>query len=146
MLDASAALAAVTAPATTQALAFTTPAAPQPGTDVTLDGSTSVPANGRMINAYLWTLIDSGGIAALRLPRDAATATIATTGEGTFTVRLMVTDSGNATDTVDLSVKVATPTAQPNNASSNSGGGGSLSWPWLLALGLAVATLRPRVR
>ncbi|HEY6512132.1 MAG TPA: S8 family serine peptidase [Burkholderiaceae bacterium] len=143
MLDVAAAVEAVPAPGTTQALVFATPAAPTPGATVTLDGSTSVPANGLTIDGYQWTLVDSGGIATLSAPTDAATATVITSGAGTFTVRLEVTDSGGATVSKTFAVTAAVPPAQPNN---DDDGGGALSWPWLLALGAAVTALRSRRR
>jgi serine protease len=136
MLDAAAAVAAAGSPAQPRALIFTAPAIVLPNTTITVDGSTSVGGAGTGINQYLWTLPDSGGIASLGVTTNASTATITTTGEGTFTVRLRVTDANNAMDTRDMVVSVATPPVQqPGNPSNGSGGGGgALSWPWLLAL------------
>ncbi len=65
MLDVHAAVLAVPAPSATQALAFATPVAPVPGDTVTLDGSTSVPASGKTISTYQWTMVNNGGIATL---------------------------------------------------------------------------------
>jgi serine protease len=146
MLDAQAAVAAVSQPSAPRALIFTTPAIALPGTDVIVDGSTSIGGNGTAINAYLWSLPANGGIAQLMLPTNQPTITVRTSGEGTFTIRLQVTDANNATNTRDLAVQVATPVVQqPGNPTNGSGGGGgSLSWPWLLALSIAVAVLRPR--
>ncbi|HEY6352863.1 MAG TPA: S8 family peptidase, partial [Burkholderiaceae bacterium] len=87
MLDAHAAVSAVPAPSAAQALAFATPVAPVPGDTVTLDGSTSVPASGKTISTYQWTMVNNGGIAALGATTNAATATVTTNGGGTFTVR-----------------------------------------------------------
>jgi len=90
-------------------------------------------------------LENSGGIATLQAPTDAAIATVTTAGVGTFTIRLRVTDANSMQDTRVQVVSVgATPVVQPPNSPSDSGGGGSLSWPWLLALGVAVAMLRSR--
>jgi len=144
MLDVRAAVLAVPAPSTTQALIFASPAAPAPGATVTLDGSTSVPGNGRTIAGYQWTLVNDGGIATLGATTNAATATVTTSGGGMFTVQLDVTDSGPATATKTLVVSVAVPIANP--PPNSGGGGGTMSWPWLLGLGLAVAALRPRRR
>jgi serine protease len=146
MLDAQAAVAAVTQPTAPRALIFTTPAVVLPNTSITVDGSTSVGGSGTAITGYLWSLPVNGGIATLGATTNASTATITTTGEGTFTVRLRVTDFNNVTDTRDLVVTVATPVVQQpgNPANGGGGGGGSLSWPWLLALLIAVAVLRPR--
>ena len=146
MLDTRAAVLAVPAPATTQALAFATPAAPAPGDSVTLDGSSSVAGNGRAITGYQWTLVDAGGIATLVPPANAASAVVTTSGGGTFTVRLDVTDDGGGMPvSKSLTVTAATPVANPPSGGGDSGGG-SLSWPWLLALGIAVTALRPRCR
>jgi serine protease len=145
MLDARAAVAAVSPPNAPRALIFTTPAVVLPNTTITVDGSTSVGGSGTNIASYLWSLPANGGIATLGATTNAPTATITTTGEGTFTVRLRISDANNATDTRDLVVQVATPVVQqPGTPTNGSGGGGSLSWPWLLALLTAVALLRPR--
>jgi serine protease len=146
MLDAQAAVSAAGLPSAPRALIFTTPAVVLPNTSITVDGSTSVGGNGTTITGYLWSLPVNGGIATLGATTNASTATITTTGEGTFTVRLRVTDFNNATDTRDLVVQVATPLVQQpgNPINGGGGGGGSLSWPWLLALLIAVAVLPPR--
>jgi serine protease len=146
MLDAAAAVTAAGSPAQPRALIFTSPAIVLPNTTITVDGSTSVGGNGTGINQYLWSLPANGSIAALGTTTNASTATITTTGEGTFTVQLRVTDANNATDTRTMVVTVATPPVQqPSNPSNGSGGGGgALSWPWLLALLIAWVVLRPR--
>jgi serine protease len=151
MLDVNAAVIASGAPATTQVLAFATPAAPTPGSTITLDGSTSVPGAGQTISAsgYKWTMIDNGGIATLTgvSPVSGPTATVTTIAgaEGQFTVELEVTDSSNVPVKKQLIVHVANAPQSSGGASVNSGGGGgALSWPWLLALGCAVLALRPR--
>jgi serine protease len=140
MLDVRAAVLAVPAPSATQALAFATPSAPAPGDTVTLDGSTSVPANGLTVTGYQWTMVSNGGIATLGAPTDASTVTVTTSGGGTFTVRLAVTDSAAATATKDIVVSTVAPIVTPPADS----GGGTMSWPWLLALCVAVTALRPR--
>ncbi|HSB98799.1 MAG TPA: hypothetical protein VLE45_02710, partial [Burkholderiaceae bacterium] len=143
MLDTGAAVLAVPAPATTQALAFATPAAPSPGDSVTLDGSTSVAGNGRTITGYQWTLVDGGGIATLVPPANAASAVVTTSGGGTFTVRLDVADDGGGLPvSKSLTVTAATPVANPPPSGGGDSGGGALSWPWLFGLCLAVAALR----
>jgi serine protease len=142
MLDARAAVLAVPAPSTTQAVAFATPSVPAPGATVTLDGSTSVPASGQTITTYQWTLVDSGGIATLGTPSDTSTVTVTTSGGGAFTVRLDVTDSGGATASKTLVVSASAPVVNPP-ANSDSGGG-TMSWAWLLSLCVAVAALRSR--
>jgi serine protease len=144
MLDVRAAVLAVPAPSTTQALAFATPVAPAPGSTVTLDGSTSVAGSGRNITGYNWTLVDPGGIATLVPPANAASVAVTTSGGGTFTVRLDVSDDGGGQPaSKTLTISAAAPVV---NAPSGGGGGGTMSWPWMLALCIAVAALRPRHR
>jgi serine protease len=144
MLDAHAAVAAVGVPMSPRALIFTTPAVVTPGTDVTVDGSTSIGGNDAEISAYAWSLPVDGGIALIISGINQSTATIRTSAEGTFTVRLQVTDANGGTHTQDLVVQVAAQSQPSAPVNSGGGGGGSLSWPWLLALLLAVALLRPR--
>jgi serine protease len=76
MLDAFAAVTASGSPAQPHALIFTTPAVVPPNATITVDGSTSIGGNGTNITGYLWTLPDTGGIAALGATTNASTATI----------------------------------------------------------------------
>jgi MYXO-CTERM domain-containing protein len=72
---------------------------------------------------------------------------VTTSGAGTFTVRLDVTDDGGGpAASTTLTVSAATPVANPPSNSGGDDGGGSMSWPWMLALGIAVTALRPRRR
>jgi serine protease len=150
MLDAAAALAATTLPAQPRALIFTTPAMPLPNSTISVDGSTSVGGNGTSISNYVWSLPSQtgGAVASFVGPSSGpavSTATISIVGEGTFTVRLIVTDALNGQNTQDFIVSAVTSVQQSGNPSTgSSGGGGALSWPWLLALLVAVAALRPR--
>jgi serine protease len=147
MLDASAAVAAVSSPSAPQALIFTVPALVLPGTDVVVDGSTSVGASGSAIASYQWSFPTggNGGIAQFVGSMTQSMATIRTSGEGLFVVRLQVTDALNGNATSQMTVQVAAPASPSGNPSNGGGGGGgSLSWPWLLALWIAVAALRPR--
>lgn len=139
MLNAAAAVQQAAATRATTALAFATPIAPEPGALVVLDGSTSVAAPSRTIASYEWSTVSSGGIATLQQPTNAATVNVATSGGGTFTMRLKVTDSSGAQASTDISVTVAAATAP-----SSGGGGGAMSLTWLLGLLLAAAALRRR--
>ena len=69
-----------------------TPASPLAGQAVTLDAAGSTPAQGRTITGYLWEITAGSGIAAFTSATNASTATLDTTGAGSVTVRLTVTD------------------------------------------------------
>jgi serine protease len=140
MLDAGAAVTLAAGSRTTAALVFATPGAPTPGASVVVDGTTSVAASGRTITTYQWSLVGTSPIATLPAPTNGATATVNTTGEGSFTVRLTVTDSTGAQASTDRTVTVA---AAPVSGGGGSSGGGAMSLAWMLGLALAVAALRP---
>lgn len=142
MLDALGAVTLAAASGTTAALVFATPAAPTPGVNVVLDGTTSVAAPGRTITGYQWSLVGTSSIASLQAPTNGATVTANTSGGGSFTVRLTVTDSTGVQASADRTVTVAAATV----SGSSSGGGGAMSLAWMLGLALAVAALRPRRR
>ncbi|MFO1218389.1 MAG: S8 family serine peptidase [Burkholderiaceae bacterium] len=143
MLDAAAAVAQAAATRVTAALAYASPGAPTPGATVTLDGSSSVAAPTRSISSYAWTMRADGGIATLQGATNASTVSMSTSGAGSFTVRLTVTDSAGTTATKDVTIAVANP-AVSSGGSSSSGGGGALSPAWLLGLLIAAASLRRR--
>ena len=145
MLDAAAAVTLAAASRTTAALVYATPAAPTPGASVILDGTTSIAAAGRTISSYQWSLVGVSSIATLQTPTNGSTATVNTTGEGSFTVRLTVTDSTGAQASTDRTVTVAAA-AVSGGSGGGGGGGGALSLIWMLGLALAIAALRPRRR
>ncbi|TDP72933.1 S8 family peptidase [Roseateles toxinivorans] len=141
MLDASAAVAAVTTAA--QARITSTPAAPQAGDAIQLSASTSAAATGRTIAGYAWTLVSGGGIVSgFSSATNASTAALAAaTGAGTVTVRLQITDDRGAATASEATITVAAaPVVVPPPVTS-SGGGGAMSWAWLLGLALAVLGL-----
>lgn len=145
MLDASAAVAAV---AGLQARIGYTPAAPQVGQAVQLNGADSQVGAGRSIKAYNWSLVNGGGIVSgFSSSTNASSATLlASTAAGSMTVRLTVTDDLNLVASTDTSITVVDVPAPPVPAPPpppttlpSSGGGGAFSPAWLL--GLLVATL-----
>ena len=114
---------------------------------LTLDGSASGVALSRMPATYRWTSASTSGGAATPAfdnPTSAIT-TVLSPSVGSYTARLIVTDSTGATDTADITVQatdsggIVTPTTPP----SSSGGGGGLEPLTLLTL-LLVSLVRLR--
>lgn len=113
-----------------------TPASPVAGSPVQFDGSGSLPAPGRTIASYAWSLTAGGSIApAFDGVANAATASVTPTGAGSFTVQLSVTDDQGHTSVTTRTVTVAAS----SGTGGGSGGGGAVGPVWLL--GLALATL-----
>ena len=142
MLDAGAAVAAVSGPV---ARIDVTTAVPVAGTAIQLSGSGSVAASGRSVMAWSWTLVDGGGIAsAFGSATNAATATITPAAAGTLVVSLTVTDDlgarASTTQTIAVAA-VAPPVVIVPPASMGGGGGGAVTLPWMLLLALATALL-----
>jgi hypothetical protein len=135
MLDAAAAVAAA---GSTLARFSVEPAAPVAGDLLRLDGSISLPASGRGIVAYEWTVLDDPGV--LAAPAAAATGSrleLATVAGGVLLVNLTVTDDAGQRASIRQQVLV---TAAAPVASGGSGGGAS-SLAWVALLGLAVWVL-----
>ena len=142
MLDAGAAVAAVSGPV---ARIDVTTVAPVAGTAIQLSSSGSVAASGRSVVAWNWTLVDGGGIAsAFGSATNAATATITPAAAGTLVVSLTVTDDLGASATTNQTIAVAAvapPVVIVPPASTGGGGGGAVTLPWMLLLALATALL-----
>ena len=141
MLDAGAAVAAVSGPLARVQVSTASPTAGQP---VTLVGSGSVGNAGSAVTRYEWTLVAGSGIVnGFDSATNAATATLTPSAAGSFTVRLTVTDASGATDTASTLVSVVAvpvpPAATP--PPSGGGGGGASSLLWVLGVLLAVALL-----
>ena len=143
MLDAGAAVAAVSGPV---ARIDVTTAVPVAGTAIQLSGSGSVAASGRSVMAWSWTLVDGGGIAsAFGSATNAATATITPAAAGTLVVSLTVTDDlgARASTTQTIAVAAVAPpvVTVPPASTGGGGGGGAITLPWMLLLALATALL-----
>lgn len=124
-----------TAP-TLSAVISATPSAPDVGDSVTLDGSGSTVGSGRTITGYLWEITAGGNLASFSGATNAATATLQTSGAGSVTVRLTVTDSAGQQASTTRTLTIS--------AASSGGGGGALGPLWALGLLLAAAALRRR--
>lgn len=153
MLDARAAVEA----ARTQALAATgvqaliavTPANPTVGQVITLDAAGSQFSGSNTLASAGWTLVNGGGIATALSATTGTQVTVPTTsGSGTLTVQLTVTDSVGQSSTQTLAIYVApTPAAPPpssggGGSGGGGGGGGALGAAYLVALVLAVVAAR----
>lgn len=114
-----------------------TPTAPEAGDSVTLSSAGSVADTGRTITGYLWEITAGGNLASFSGATNAATATLQTSGAGSVTVRLTVTDSAGQQASTTRTLTIAA-------ADSGGGGGGALGPLWALGLLLAAAALRRR--
>ena len=143
MLDAGQAV-AVAASGAVPRIALT-PASPQPGQQLRLDGSSSLPSTqGAGIVSWQWDLVDGGGIvAALGASPQAAEVLATPTAVGRFSVRLTVVDDQgqSAAAVFDIQVgSIAVPRAD-GRSSRHGGGGGALDVLGLAALLAATAVL-----
>jgi serine protease len=144
MLDAHAALLAVTGVQAAITLTTTTPIA---GQSVALMSSSVVGA-GQGIASYAWTILNAGTSgAAIVGANSGSTVTVTASAAGTFLIQLTTTDNAGFASTTTLSVVVApatvvTPPASTPPAAASSGGGGALGVGWLLLLLSAVLALK----
>lgn len=143
MLDARAAVQAVFK---VQAEVEATPANPDPGQAVTLDASGTLVGAGRTVASYAWSLVDDGGIVgAIAGSTTGPTVNLTPTADGSFTVRVVVTDSTGATSTRTQEVSVGDGGSSGGGGDDDDddgGGGGALGLGWLMALAAAVAATR----
>ena len=144
MLDAAAAVLAVAPAAAPTAPLSASSANPPVGASVTLDASDATVAPGATNGTYQWTITAGSSIASFTSATNAATATLLTSGAGTVTVMLTVTDnlgvSTSASTTMTVGTAAPPPATTPPPATS-SGGGGALGLQWLLLLALAIGAL-----
>ena len=159
LLDAAAAVTAAAAAARPTASVSASATAVVLGTSVNFDGSASRAPSGRTIKSYQWTITSGGSIAAFSSTTNAATARVVTTGVGSFTVELTVTDSagqqGSSTSTVTVNPPAA-PTVKvlasgnvvpagssvtfDGSASTAATGLSNAAYQWTIASGAALAT------
>ena len=118
-----------------------TPASAVAGAAVALDGSGSHAPVGRAITTYQWAISGGAAIASFNGPINAATAALATSGAGTVTVSLTVTDNTGQSATTSTAITIA-----PMSTASSGGGAMELGWllGWLASvIGVWVVTPRP---
>ena len=136
MLDAHAAVAAAAAPVA----AISAPATADAGATVTLDAAPSVAMAGRTIVAWAWSIVSAPAGASLT-SADAERTGLQLPVEGSYVVRVTVTDSAGASDEAvhSLTVSAAAPPPTTSEPTGSSGGGGGGTAGWLLPLLLLVA-------
>lgn len=111
MLDAAAAVRAAAASAAPSVSIRGAADAVLAGSALSLDGSASSVAAGRSITAWRWSLTAGSAIAALVGDASGPTVQVRTTGVGSFTVQLTVTDSLGAQASANRSITVNAPAA-----------------------------------
>ena len=124
--------------------AITAPATATAGTTITLDAAASAAMAGRTIVDWLWTIVSAPAGASLTSAGAESTG-LQLPAEGSYLVRVTITDSSGASDeavhAVTVSAAVAPPVTTQPEASGGGGGGGDagwllplmllLAWPWL---------------
>jgi len=111
MLDVGAAVAAAAAGATPTASISASATTVAAGTTVTLDGSASVAAGTRTVTGYAWSITSGASFASFSGATNAATASLKTTGIGSVTVQLTVTDSAGTQASKTQVITVTAPAA-----------------------------------
>jgi serine protease len=109
------------------------------GAAVSFDAGGSMAPAGRSLSAWRWEITSGSALAAFSGGSSGPTATVATSGPGSFTVRLTVTDSAGAQDSRAASVTVQA--AGGATGASGGSGGGAIGAGWLIGLALAVLAL-----
>lgn len=147
MMDAGAAVAAVSGPL---ARIDVTPGAPSAGQPVQFSGINSSAGAGRTLASYAWEVTSGGSIAStFSTATNASTASLTPSAAGSFSVRLTVTNELGASSatTVTVTVAAAPLPTPPSTPSSSGGGGGAASLWWVLGvLAAAVALHRTGVK
>lgn len=143
MLNANSAVLAVQNPLAV----FSTSSTAVADSSISLDGSASFAPTGHTVTTYQWSVTNVVGTAPTFTTPTQATTSLQTSGTGSFTVRLTVTDDTNTQDSKDVSVTTAassTPSNPPSfSDGGGGGGGGSLGWE-LLGLALLAAGRKRR--
>jgi serine protease len=107
LLNAGAAVAAAAAATLPIPVIAAPPATVLQGASLGVDGSDSAALGGRSLSAYQWQISSGGNLAGLIPPTDQASANLTTSGAGTVTVQLTVTDSANQQQSLSQSFNIA---------------------------------------
>lgn len=111
MLDAAAAVRAAAATAAPSVSIAAVADSVLAGQTLSFDGSGTRVASGRSIASWRWSITSGGAIAAIVGDGSGPTAQVRTSGLGSFTVQLTVTDSAGAQASASRSVAVHAPAA-----------------------------------
>jgi serine protease len=111
LLDVGAAVAAAANGATPTAAITASATTVTAGTTLSLDGSGSTAPGTRSITGWQWTITSGSAIASLSGATNAATASLKTTGIGSVTVQLTVTDSTGLQASRTQAIAVTAPAA-----------------------------------
>jgi serine protease len=142
MLDADAAVRAAAASLAPSVSLVVSASSVTAGTTVEFDGSATQVPVGRSVASWRWAITGGTGIAAFTGDTSGPRVQLRTSGAGTVTVQLTVTDSVGAQDSRTATVTVTASTGGGTTASGGGGaGGGALTGTggagWLLGLLLA---------
>jgi serine protease len=121
LLDAGGAVSAAEAIAAPKAVVSTPLPAVTVGASLNFDGSASTIPVLRTLKSYQWVITSGGTIATISGAANAAAVTVATTGIGSFTIQLTVTDSSSQQATASSTVTVNAPAAPTVNIVSSAG-------------------------
>jgi serine protease len=133
LLDVGAAVSAAAGAAVPTASIAAGAASVTAGATVSLDAGASTAPSGRTIAAWQWTITAGGGIAAFSGAANAATASLKTSGIGSVTVQLTVTDSAgkqaSATTTI-TAVSAGSPVSFDASGSQAASGLAIVGYQW----------------
>jgi serine protease len=111
MLDVGAAVSAAAGTATPTASITAGATTVAAGTSISLNANSSTAPSGRTIAAWQWSVTSGSSIAAFGGATNAATANLKTTGVGSVTVQLTVTDSAGQQASTTQAITVTAPAA-----------------------------------
>lgn len=111
MLDVGAAVSAAAGVATPTASIAASASNVTAGTTVSLSAAASTAPSGRTITAWQWSLTSGSGIASFSGATNATTASLKTTGIGSVTVQLTVTDSAGKQASTTATISITAPAA-----------------------------------
>lgn len=132
LLNAAAAVASMSGAAPTSSFSFS-PASPQIGVNVLLNGQSSTAAAGRTLTAYQWAITAGGTLASFSGATNAVTATLSPVAAGTVTVQLTVTDDLGSSHVSSQTLTIGSAPA-PQPVLESGGGSSSPAALWVLAL------------